>query len=122
MQDFIQFVASQPSDKKVNHDSWHSCAVGEYAKALDLTCEGYNPRNWIQEERYTNPEGCESMILCINATCNLLLPRTTSYLNTLYDVLRAGHYLNSSYDIHTYGGLLTLINDCTETEGYTPGT
>ena len=28
--EFVNFCESQPADKKINHDSWNSCAVGEF--------------------------------------------------------------------------------------------
>lgn len=30
----IEFINSQPANRPVNHDSWATCAVGDYARAI----------------------------------------------------------------------------------------
>lgn len=32
MQQFKAYVAEQPQDKPINHSSWRSCALGEFAR------------------------------------------------------------------------------------------
>lgn len=36
---FKAYVASQPSDKPVNHSSWRLCAIGEFVRDTDPTNE-----------------------------------------------------------------------------------
>lgn len=36
---FIAFCESQPEDKKIDHSSWRSCAVGKFADSVGITDE-----------------------------------------------------------------------------------
>jgi hypothetical protein len=39
--DFLEFIAHQPRDRSIDHDSWSSCAVGDYVRSLE-NCLAYN--------------------------------------------------------------------------------
>ena len=116
MQDFIQFVASQPQDKKINHYSWHSCAIGEFAKSM----EQLPPREVYSDESEVNcnpSSWSPQMDICIDSLQEIYIPNTNNDL-TLYDVLGAGEitpeatYAHESYEVDTYGGLHDLVKWC----------
>ena len=110
MQDFIQFVTSQPQDKKIIHVNWHSCAIGDYARSISQAptdeldhIERLIPRCWG-----------EQMKICIDSLKELYIPNTYEEL-TMYDVLGEGYIdpnEHSGHTVETYGGLQNLITWC----------
>ena len=106
MQTFIDFVANQPQDKKINHYSWHSCAVGEYVSSIhqdEINDSSFDPSAW-------NPQ----MSICLGDLRDLRIPKPNKDL-TLYDVLNSGAIDGSipeGHNIETYGGLHNLIQWC----------
>ena len=112
MQDFIQFVASQPRDKIIDHTSWHSCAIGDYADSIDqlppradgtYAYSNVNPDSWSPQ-----------MNVCIDSLQDLSVPNTDGEMSIL-SVLCAGE-INSDapkrYEVETYGGLHDFIKWC----------
>ena len=114
MQDFIQFVASQPPEQRINHTSWHSCALGDFAKSIDQLptrgCYSFtnhtvhaNPRSWSPQ-----------MEICVDNLRDLCIPNTNGEV-TMYDALDDGDIDPAEYNGHeveTYGGLMKLIQWC----------
>ena len=108
MQEFIDFVASQPSDKIIDHTSWYSCAIGDYADNIDQlppsdTQLAFMPIGWGSHVK-----------ICIDNLKVLYVPNTGEMV-TMYDVLEDGEITSNAikdYEVNTYGGLHKLINYC----------
>lgn len=115
MSEFIKWVSDQPCHRVINHDSWHSCALGDYARSIAVNINEFSglPEDWANTFGVL-PRQANHLNVCIDTTKNLILPETTQIYKTLYDVLGDGKYnISDKYDISTYGGLLELINNCT---------
>ena len=114
MKSFIEFVASQPRDKKINHHSWHSCAIGDFADSMDqLPTRGcYSFTNHMV---HVNPGSWSpQMEICVDSLREMYIPNTDGDL-TIYDVLGEGYIDPDEYNGHeveTYGGLMKLIQWC----------
>ena len=47
IEDLVAFVKAQPKDRKINHLSWHLCAVGDWWHN-DSPAEERDPNSWIE--------------------------------------------------------------------------
>ena len=120
MQDFIQFVASQNPQQWINHKSWHSCAIGDFANSIGQLPprEEYSTfQRSSHPEVNVNPSSWSpQMNICIDTLHHMYIPDTGKMLS-MYDVLSDGE-INSEehedHDINTYGGLHDLIEWCIE--------
>ena len=111
MQDFIEFVASQNPEQRINHQSWHSCAIGDYARSISqspiiepIDIEKVNmPRDWGPQVE-----------ICIDSLQEMYIPKTDKEL-TMYDVLgdcEISSDTHNGHEVDTYGGLHKLIQWC----------
>jgi hypothetical protein len=116
MKTIEQFINEQDPNQAIRHFSWHSCAIGNYADAINIDhradrCDYLQPEDWSSE-----------MFVCVDALKAYELPNADRCFlsrddhedkNSLYDALNVGHYEGpDEYNIDTYGGLQQLLKDC----------
>lgn len=51
---FIEFCDSQPKDRHINHNMWSTCAVGDYARVLEVPIP-----DWTTEAKVLTGMGTE---------------------------------------------------------------
>ena len=85
---FVSFVHSQPEDRRIDHSSWDSCAVGDYARDMGIAVD---------------PDGCSRGML--EFPDKVL---TEDVMEVLNSPMR--HEEDEDY-IGTYGDLSSFIKD-----------
>jgi hypothetical protein len=87
--DFVKFVNEQRADTRIDHETWNTCAIGE----------------WFDHEEVDMDELCYSV--------KRYLLEVVRMPNDLVSILDSGrvNYLSpyKGHDIYTYGGLQELI-------------
>ena len=100
---FKEWLEEQPDSKVVNHSGWHSCAVGDYNRAMGFEL--------VQMDH-------EYLPICIDPMKNYFAPDTLNPIVgdfTFFDLLNEGNmnrvfYENLHFSISNYGGLKDLLS------------
>jgi hypothetical protein len=80
--EFIAFCESQPVYKKINHDTWDSCAVGEFFTATGRDVDEHYARDMLgMDIEFPHKDG-ELVILIGNADCPDLYGEFTEFLKS----------------------------------------
>lgn len=104
---FAEFVASQRADRELNHEDWHSCAVGDWVATNQVHFDSY------YEARTTCLD--ETKLYELPHAAMLTLENEGEMGETLHDYLDTANRIGSdeAYPVGTYGELHKLIQDCT---------
>ena len=101
-QGFLDFINEQPDDRKINHDSWDSCATGDYIKSVGIQAPScFNEMS----DRHKQYDLFDS--LSRKLTSSILLDSNLSDSDTLYHPLVRRPVAKELAS--TYGDLKALV-------------
>jgi len=56
---FVKFVNNQPADQTINHDSWESCAIGDYLHSIGRKRENAELFSTIDKFNFSMPDNTQ---------------------------------------------------------------
>ena len=93
---FYEYVRAQDPERTINHNTWHSCAVGDWVR------ESKDMPNiaWFDE-------GLNEYAGCIDSLQDVQISEDEN----LYDVLNEASSTASQYELNTYGQMQEFLGD-----------